>query len=66
VQFREKLRGYAPDEVDAALEEIASRLERGGRLVRADLRSLEFGHRWRGYHTDDVDAFIQQLLEQAL
>jgi DivIVA domain-containing protein len=60
--FREKLRGYAPDEVDDALELMAERLDRGGSLSRVELDGLEFrAARLRGYHPDDVDALIDRL-----
>jgi len=64
-QFREKLRGYAPDDVDAALEAIAAKLDRGETLRRSDVEALEFGTRLRGYHPQDVDAFIDRLRQEA-
>jgi DivIVA domain-containing protein len=63
-QFREKLRGYAPDEVDEALERLAELLDAGGEIQAADLPdvpALHFGTKLRGYHRDDVDAFFQRL-----
>jgi DivIVA domain-containing protein len=65
VQFREKFRGYAADDVDAALDRLADALDRSGRLPRADIDDLEFGHTWRGYHPDDVDAFLERLRTEA-
>lgn len=61
-EFREKLRGYDPEEVDAALERLADRLDRGESIGRVDLDALEFRPaRFRGYHPDDVDALIERL-----
>ena len=65
-KFREKFRGYAPAEVDAALDRIATHLASGRRLRRSELDALEFSPAWRGYHPDDVDALIAQLREDAL
>ena len=65
VEFRSSFRGHDPDDVDAALDEIADLLARGVPLRRADLDALTFGPRLRGYHRGDVDAFIDRLRLQA-
>lgn len=40
-RFREKLRGYAPNEVDEALERIAAALDAGQPLGGAELARIE-------------------------
>lgn len=59
-KFRERLRGYDPAAVDAALDVLASRLH-AGELHASDLEDLHFPLRLRGYHQSDVDHLLQQL-----
>ena len=66
VQFREQFRGYAPAEVDDAIERLAARLEAGGEIRRVDVDQLRFATaRLRGYHRGDVDSFVQRLRDGA-
>ncbi len=59
-KFRERLRGYDPAAVDAALDVLASRLD-AGELRSSDLDGLHFPLRFRGYHQNDVDQLLQQF-----
>ena len=61
-RFREKLRGYAPNEVDEALERIAAAMDAGQPLEGAELARIEFSAaRFRGYHPDDVDDLLRRI-----
>jgi DivIVA domain-containing protein len=64
--FREKIRGYNPQDVDEALERLADRIDEAGSLRAADLDALRFRWaRFRGYHPADVDALIERLKAEA-
>jgi DivIVA domain-containing protein len=66
VQFREQLRGYAPQQVDDALEALVARVEAGGEIRAVDLDGLEFRRaRLRGYHRGDVEEFVARLRSEA-
>lgn len=58
--FRDKLRGYHPDDVDVLLEKVARELE-AGRSPSPLLRNVAFRSKLRGYNPDDVDALIARL-----
>jgi DivIVA domain-containing protein len=60
VEFREKLRGYHPDDVDKFLEDVANRLD-AGLAVAAMARDVKFREKLRGYHPDDVDKLLARL-----
>jgi len=62
-RFREKLRGYRPEEVDAALERWAQMVERN-KPVAEDVKQTKFSQKLRGYHPVDVDAFVARLLTE--
>jgi DivIVA domain-containing protein len=53
--FRDKFRGYHPDEVDALLEKVARELD-AGRSPSSLLHNVSFSPKLRGYHPQDVDA----------
>jgi DivIVA domain-containing protein len=59
--FPQRLRGYAPHEVDAVLDGIADTLDQGGRIDQSWLAAVRFRTTLRGYSTKAVDAFLQQL-----
>jgi DivIVA domain-containing protein len=60
VKFREKLRGYNPEDVDAFLDRVANELDQQ-RSPRPLLDGLSFREKLRGYHPDDVDKFVDRL-----
>jgi DivIVA domain-containing protein len=61
-KFREKLRGYNPDEVDSLLEEVAKALDAGLSITELVRRTrVKFGTKFRGYHPADVDALLDRL-----
>jgi DivIVA domain-containing protein len=58
--FRDKLRGYHPEDVDALLDHVASVLDSGGSAAPL-LRTAHFRSKLRGYHPEDVDALLAEL-----
>jgi DivIVA domain-containing protein len=63
-QFRDKLRGYHPDDVDVLLEKVARELDEG-RSPSALTRNVTFRSKLRGYHPADVDALLQRVRREA-
>lgn len=61
VTFPQRLRGYAPHEVDAVLDRIADTIDQGGRIDLSWLVAVSFPTTLRGYSREAVDAFLQQL-----
>lgn len=59
--FREKLRGYHPDDVDALMEKVARELD-AGRSPLPLVCNVTFRQKLRGYHPDDVDALFARLM----
>jgi DivIVA domain-containing protein len=64
--FRDKLRGYAPADVDPLLEEIAKNLDAGRSIAELvhQARLRPFHTKFRGYHPADVDAFLRRLSQE--
>jgi DivIVA domain-containing protein len=58
--FRDKFRGYHPDDVDQLLAEVASEMD-AGRSVSSLVRAPRFRSKLRGYHPSDVDALLAKL-----
>jgi len=59
-EFRQTLRGYHIDDVDAFLEKVAVEVG-AGRPVRSLCAGARFRQALRGYKIDDVDAFLRQV-----
>lgn len=59
-EFRQTLRGYHIDDVDAFLEKVAVEVE-AGRPVRSLCASARFRQTLRGYKVEDVDHFLSQV-----
>jgi DivIVA domain-containing protein len=62
--FRQVLRGYRIDEVDRLLEDLAARIEHGGRVLSDDVASVTFRKGLKGYSVNDVDAFLERLTRE--
>jgi DivIVA domain-containing protein len=60
VEFREKMRGYHPEDVDQLLERIADEVD-AGRSPEGLLSDVSFREKMRGYHPSDVDNFLDRL-----
>jgi len=60
VEFKQRLRGYYIDDVDAFLEKVAGEVE-AGRPVRSLCASAMFRQALRGYDIGDVDQFLSQV-----
>lgn len=64
-KFREKFRGYHPEDVDALLNEIAGDLDAGRAPDTHKIRSAKFRATWRGYNPGDVDRFLEGVRRSA-